>query len=188
MKESDSEDEDSDESHDKETKYQQLLKKHNGNAFLEFGVTGENFFSLERSLIRLFCFLSIIALVQMTIFACFFSEGIITGDHSLWSPFSFASFGEATAICSKAPFFRGMDEIKFGFACDPGYTVQALLTAGSLNDDSTKTAQKRLYDVNKQCVKEDNELSDLIQEKYLELAISSQCFDKAACLATIEIN
>ena len=153
MKESDSEDEDSDESQDKETKYQQLMKKHKGNAFLEFGVTGENFFSLERSMIRLFCFLSTIALVQMTIFACFFSEGIITGDHSLWSPFSFASFGEATAICSKAPFFKDMNEITFGFACDPGYTVQALLTAGSLNDDSTKTAQKRLYDVNKQCVK-----------------------------------
>ena len=89
----------------------------------------------------------------MTIFACFFSEGIINGNHTLWSPFSFASFGEATAICSKAPFFKDMTDITFGFACDPGYTVQALLTAGSLNDDSTKTAQKRLYDVNKQCVK-----------------------------------
>ena len=138
------------------------MKKHKGNAFLEFGVTGENFFSLERSMIRLFCFLSLIAVAQMTIFAFFFTEGPIVGDHSLWAPFSFASFGEATAVCSKAPYFKGQPEIVFGFACDPRYTVKSFLTAGSLGDDKTMSARKRLYDINKQCIREENSVNDQI--------------------------
>ena len=86
--------------------YEKLLKKHKGNAFLEFGVSSENFFNLERSLIRLFCYLSLFAIVQMTIFACFFEDREVEDDHTTWSPFSFASFGEANSICSKVPFYH----------------------------------------------------------------------------------
>ena len=51
-----------------ESQYDSVVRKHHGKPFLEFGCAIENFFNLERSLIRLFLALSAIAVIQMGIF------------------------------------------------------------------------------------------------------------------------
>ena len=68
----------------------------------------------------------------MAIYISFFKEGWVQNDHSSFAVASFASFGEAAALCSRAPYYGKEKYINFGFVCDPAYTVQEFLTAGSL--------------------------------------------------------
>ena len=75
-----------------ESQYDSIVRKHNGKPFLEFGCAIENFFNLERSLIRLFLALSAIALVQMGIFWSIYEYNKFEKS-SLLSFLQFSSFG-----------------------------------------------------------------------------------------------
>jgi len=46
-------------------------KRHDGNPFLEFGIAFENFFNLQVQLIKLLSIITLLALIQIGVFASF---------------------------------------------------------------------------------------------------------------------
>ena len=98
------------------------MLKHEGNPFLDLGSHIANFLTIEQSLIRLFCIMSILAVIQMLIFISFYKSSIYVNKGGVFSPASLESLGQADAICSKNPYAED-NILNFGIMCDEHYVI-----------------------------------------------------------------
>ena len=104
------------------------------NPFLEYGTAIENFFNLECHLIAMFFVLTLLAIPQMAVFLSynairdFEQAGVL-------DQFSFAAFGQANTVCSKAPVLPDSTGIKFLFSCNDSYRVKKTISSGVLSVD-----------------------------------------------------
>ena len=55
--------------------------------------------------------------------------------------FSFAAFGQANTVCSKAPVLTSSDSIEFIFACNDDYRVNRTLSSGLLTFDINEESE-----------------------------------------------
>ena len=70
--------------------------------FLEFGITIENFLGLQSKLMKVFCLLSLLACIQMSIFGAF-NANAFSEDGWMFANVSFAAFSGARAKCLRSP-------------------------------------------------------------------------------------
>ena len=70
----------------------------------------------------------------MAIFATYNSESLFL-DASFMNKISFASLGQATAVCSKAPNIVTNTEATFNFGCTLNYNINEVFSTGLLSYD-----------------------------------------------------
>ena len=125
-------------------------KSKRNNPFLEYGTAIENFFNLECHLIAMFFVLTLLAIPQMAVFLSynairdFEQAGIL-------DQFSFAAFGQADTVCSKAPVLPDTDSIKFLFSCNDSYRVFTTVSSGVLTIDLNENESNSLRAINTIC-------------------------------------
>ena len=108
--------------------------------FLEYGIAIENFFNLQKSMIKIYFILTLLAIPQMAVFASYNANASFQFS-SVFDMFSFGSLGQADAVCSKAPNLPYASNFTFQFSCSKNYEVSTIFSTGLLGraSDNNKT-------------------------------------------------
>lgn len=133
------------------------------NPFLQYGVAIENFFNLEVWLIKIFFVLTLLSLPQMIVFASYNSNASFQ-ESSFLDSLSFASLGQANAVCSKAPNLPGSTDFKFLFACSKNYEITEFFSMGLVgysDSGNATTLLDSLSEIQSVCMLEKSQLRDL---------------------------
>ena len=124
------------------------MAKHQGNPFLEFGVGIENFFFLQQRLIQLFGVISVLALLQVTVFFKLNKEFPWDSGTELHD-LTFGGISGATSFCARSPAMTD-DYVVMEFVCNPGEVITNVFdfgVAGTYKNDPSHA----LDDINKMC-------------------------------------
>lgn len=92
---------------EKENNFKDFSQNFASDPFIRYGAGVSNYFILQRNLIALFFWLSILAGFQMLIYASFnglsFKQDLYKNSESFVLLTSLANMGFSTAVCSKTP-------------------------------------------------------------------------------------
>lgn len=164
------------------------MKKHDNKPYMELGSSIENFLRIEQSLIRIFCAITVLAILQMLIFRSFWSFSGSIHQETI-SKYSMASLGESTSLCSKAPYIEQEPTLYLAFSCHKGYTIQEVLALGILGDRADE--EDNLTDINTECIMDKISRQKTIDEINLIVwrdKLLSKCGGLKNCLFDIEYN
>lgn len=120
-------------SSDQDGRDKKRKKKSKTPYLTEFGISIENFFKLECSLIGMFAVLSILAALQMIVFAAYNSNAKF--NKSVMDRLTFASLGQASSVCSKCPAIYSDTHVQFLFQCSQNYHISEVFSSGIIGLD-----------------------------------------------------